>query len=106
MGSNRRYADQIDRRVDARTDEVIMRDRAPVSLTSRELQLDVDPVTITPVPIAARAWVRYDTIALQLNVRVLRWTPRAVGIEWDTPAGVHRAWVWASAVERTGGESR
>jgi hypothetical protein len=38
---------------------------------------------------------------MKLDVEVVAWTPRAVAVRWKTPAGEeHRAWVWASAVER------
>ena len=84
----------------ARADEMIMRG-APETLTDRELELDVQPLTRTPVPMGARAWVRYAGIAIKLDVEVVAWTPRAVALRWTTSAGEqHRAWVWASAVER------
>lgn len=100
MGTSKRYADQIDRRVGARTDEMIMRDGIPATLTNAELELDRLPLTRTPVAIPATAWVHYNTIALKLSVEIVAWTPRAVAIRWKAPSGEHRAWVWASAVER------
>lgn len=78
-----------------------MRDHTPVSLADRELELGRLPLTRTPRPVPVRAWVHYDSIALQVDAEVVAWTPRAVAIRWMTPQGAeHRAWVWASAVER------
>ncbi|GGL02814.1 hypothetical protein GCM10007382_23360 [Salinibacterium xinjiangense] len=65
MGTNKRCADAIDKRMSVNTD-AIMRDRQPASLTKSELKLDRLPLKRTPVPIAARAWIHYDTIALRL----------------------------------------
>ena len=101
MGTNKRYADAIDKRMSANTDAIIMRDRQPASLTKQELELERLPLTRTPVAIAAWAWVHYDTIALRLRVEIVAWTPRACAVRWTTPSGREdRAWVWASAVER------
>ncbi|MDQ1569484.1 MAG: hypothetical protein QOF79_158, partial [Actinomycetota bacterium] len=65
-----------------------------------ELDLGVHPLTRTPVPVPVLAWVRYDAIPLKVEARAVAWTNRAVAIEWDAPGGPHRAWVWASAIER------
>ena len=90
MGTNKRYAARIDREQAIKTDQLLMRDGKPESLTTSELELDQQPLTRTPVPVPARAWVHYG-----------RWTPRACAVRWTTAAGdEHRAWVWASAVER------
>jgi hypothetical protein len=72
----------------------------PFTLTDDELELDVQPLTRTPVAMPAVAWVRYGSVALKLPVEVVAWTECAVAIRWKTPSGaVQRAWVWASAVE-------
>jgi len=74
---------------------------SPETHSDQELELDVQPLTKTPVSAPARAWVRYSGVAMTLDVEVVAWTPRAVAVRWKTPAGEeHRAWVWASAVER------
>ena len=73
----------------------------PQTLSDAELELDVYPLTKTPIPVPASAWVRYGDLALKIEVEVVAWTPRAVAIRWVTPSGEkHRSWVWASAVER------
>lgn len=78
-----------------------MRSGQPLSLQEIELQLDLLPITKTPKPEAVLAWVRYPSAALQVEALAVAWTPRAVAIRWAGPDGDdHRAWVWASAVER------
>jgi len=99
-GSNKRYAAQIDPRMFAHVDEMMMRG-TPQTLTDAELELGLYPLTRTPLPVQAQAWVRYGDLALNVDVEVVAWTPRAVAVRWMTPTGQqHRAWVWASAVER------
>jgi len=100
MGSSKRYADSIDRRMGVHADQSVMRDSEPESLTAKELELSTEPVTRTPVPTPVNAWVRYGKIGINVEGRVVAWTSRAAAVEWDTPQGPHRAWVWASAVER------
>ena len=79
---------------------IIMRSGAPLSLTDAELELDVQPITRTPQPVACRAWVRYPEGPVKVDARAVAWTPRAVAMEWDAPGSTtHRAWVWASAVQ-------
>ena len=101
MGTNKRYAESVDRRMDARVVEKVMRSGQPLSLSDEELQLDVYPLTRDPQPGAVKAWVRYPAAPLQVDAFAVAWTPRAVAIKWPGPDEVeHRAWVWASAVER------
>ena len=57
MGTNKRYANSIDRRVGERADEAATRGVQPTSLTDVELELDTYPLTKTPRPPAVRAWV-------------------------------------------------
>ncbi|MBH0053186.1 hypothetical protein I6E74_03270 [Salinibacterium sp. SWN139] len=98
MGTSKRYAEQVDRRMSEQVVETIMQDE-PSTLTDDELELDKLPLTRTPVAVPAVAWVRYGGVALRLPVEVVAWTERAVAIRWKTDTGgVHKAWVWASAV--------
>lgn len=101
MGTSKRYANAVDRRMDARIVEKIMRSGQPLGLTEEELQLDIYPLTRDPQPGTVKAWVRYPSASIQLEALAVAWTPRAVAIRWAGPDGAdHRAWVWASAVER------
>ena len=88
--------------MDARVVESIMRSGKPLGLTDEELQLDTLPLTRDPKPATVRAWVRYPSAAVQVEALAVAWTPRAIAIRWSGPDGQeHRAWVWASAVERS-----
>ena len=100
MGSNKRYADRLDRQYAQRTDEIIMRDSKPDTLKTAELELDKYAMTIPPSPIPVMAWVRYGNIPLRVEGEAVRWTEKVVAVQWDTPGGQHKAWLWASAVDR------
>jgi hypothetical protein len=69
----------------------------PDSLTPAEL--GSLPATLAGEPTHVLAWVRYAAAADHVRGLALAWTPRAVYVEWED-RGTHRAWVWASAVER------
>ncbi|MBX3099987.1 MAG: hypothetical protein KF761_10450 [Salinibacterium sp.] len=102
MGTNKRYADAIDRRRDAQTRDIVASDGEPDSLTDEELELDTHDLTRTRRPQHVMAWVRYGKTGMKVDARVVAWTTKAVAIEWTTKTGaVHHAWVWASAVERS-----
>lgn len=107
MGANKRYpsgphsappvrADTLKQIEPDHGDEFTAR---PFSLTTEELGRL--PATIATEPIAVLAWVRSPAMPTHVQGRALAWTSRAVYIEWEH-RGVHRAWVWASAVERGG----
>ena len=100
MGTSKRYADSIDRRMGVQADLSIMRGGEPDSLSATELELKTEPVTRTPQPMPVTARVRYGKVGIQVDGRAVAWTSKAVAVEWDGPDGPHRAWVWASAVER------
>ena len=69
----------------------------PFSLTPDELgEL---PVTVAKDPTQVLAWVRYPAVAERVRGVALAWTQRAVYVEWEA-RGIHRVWVWASAVKR------
>ena len=61
------------------------------SLTDKELRLDVYPLTTSPQPLEVRAWVRFGPHATQVRARAVRWTQRAVGIEFTIGDQEHRA---------------
>ena len=104
MGSNRRYpsgpepapvvfSDKLKQVEPDSGGEFVVR---PVSLTPHELGWL--PVTMASGPMPVLAWVRYPAVATHVHGRALAWTPHAVYVEWED-RGIHRAWVWASAVE-------
>jgi hypothetical protein len=98
LGTNKRYADSIDRRMGERAAETVMRGKQPETLTPTELELTREPLTRTPVARPVRAWVHYGAVALLVEAEAVAWTEHAVAIRWQSPEGEHRAWVWASAV--------
>lgn len=100
VGTNHRYADQIDRRMDERILERIAREGALQSLTDTELELDRLPMTKDPKPRPVLAWVRFGATATRVHAEAVAWTPRAVAIRFRVANRELRAWVWASAVER------
>jgi hypothetical protein len=69
MGTNKPYAAFIDRRMNARITESETQGHAVISLTNSELELDTHPLTKTPIPKPARAWVRFGPVRFG-------WTPR------------------------------
>jgi hypothetical protein len=71
----------------------------PFSLTTEELGRL--PVTMATEPIPVLAWVRSPAVPTHVQGLALAWTSRAVYVEWEH-RGMHRVWVWASAVERGG----
>lgn len=99
MGTNKRYAASVDRQMDRKILERIAATSGPLqSLTSAELQLDTEPVTIDPKPKPVRAWVRFGPTATLVEALACRWTSDAVAIEFRVADKTYRAWVWASAV--------
>jgi hypothetical protein len=104
VGTNRRYAEQIDRRMDER---ISQREAEwamvgePETLFEQELELDTETLLRPDRAIAVRAWVRYGGTPVSVSAEAVAWTSRAVAVRWKTPGGdVHRAWVWASAIRR------
>lgn len=100
VGTNRRYADAIDRRMGDRMLVTIARDAPLQSLTPMELRLDEVPLTIDPAPRrTVKAWVRFGSTPVRVDAIAARWTPDAVGIVFHVGDVEHRCWVWAGAVE-------
>ncbi|POH62936.1 hypothetical protein C3B61_14730 [Cryobacterium zongtaii] len=106
MGANKRYpsgpqpappvqADTL-KQVEPEYEEFTAR---PFSLTAEELGRL--PAIVVTEPILVLAWVRSPAMSAHVQGRALAWTQRAVYVEWEH-RGLHRAWVWASAVERGG----
>ncbi|BDV32249.1 hypothetical protein [Microbacterium terricola] len=101
MGTNRRYATQVDARMDQRIVERIAAAGPLDSLTTQELQLDQLPKTVDPDPREVLVWVRFGKTPIQVHALAVQWTPRAVGVTFEIAGTRHRTWVWASAVDAT-----
>ena len=100
MGTAKRYADAVDRRMNDGIMLRVMQSGPPQSLTAKELALEAMPLTRAPVPPPVRAWVRYPEGPLQIEGEAVAWTAVAVAVRWRAGDFVHKAWVWSSAVDR------
>jgi len=99
MGQNRRYGSDV---TDRTVNEFLIRP-APISLTAREIGAEPTEVAEVETPIPVLAWVRFPETAIHVEARAIAWTDRAVWVEFALRDGsTRRAWVWASAVDRTG----
>ena len=77
MGTNRRYADAVDRCMDA---NIVMRSGTPQSLTDSELELSVQSIIRSPQPVTCGAWIRYPDGPVKVDARAVAWTLPAVAI--------------------------
>lgn len=99
MGTNKRYAAAVDRRMDSRILSRTIAEAGPLqTLTAEELRLDVQPVTIDPRPKPGRAWLRFGTTPVLVDVEVCRWTADACAVRFWVDDKEYRTWVWASSV--------
>ncbi|WP_439593070.1 hypothetical protein [Microbacterium sp.] len=98
MGTNRRYAEQVDRRMDERILQRIADEFPLQSLTEKERQADRLPVTRDPRPKSCRAWVRFGPHPMLVDAKVAVWNDVACGIIFIVRDKEYRCWVWASAV--------
>lgn len=98
MGTNRRYADSIDARMNERILERISRDGPLQTLTAVELQLDKLAVTTDPKPERVRAWVRFGSTPVIVDAEACMWTENAVAIRFRANDREYRCWVWRGAV--------
>jgi hypothetical protein len=100
VGTNRRYAATIDRRMDENVLKMLARDGQLQTLTSMELRLDEVPLTVDPRPRRkVKAWVRFGSTPVRVDAIAARWTPDAVGIVFRVDDVEHRCWVWMGAVD-------
>jgi len=100
MGSNRRYADKIDRQMDRRIAERELRPGFR-SLTPVESGAESERVTEAREPIPVTAWVDVTPGVIKVEAQVTAWTKKAVRIEWQNADGSRTSvWVYAGAVSR------
>lgn len=101
MGTNKRYADDVDRRMRERLQR---RDPQPFpsGLTREAVDPDHDPIRRPDVPLPIKAWVNMVLPETPVQVEALAtgWNNRAVEVTWTDEHGTAQvAWVWASAVQ-------
>lgn len=78
---------------------------APISLSAAEIGTPSAPAEVDQ-PIQVEAWVRFPEAAIHVRGKAVAWSDRAVWVEFTLHDGsTHRAWVWASAVDRIDGRS-
>lgn len=95
VGSNKRYAESLQRRRANR--EAEQRALVPRSLSEQERGPDVR----SGPPVLVTAWVSYGDQAVQVLASVVEYTDTAVHIMWTGVADEPRdCWIWASAAER------
>lgn len=99
MGSNRRYAASVDRRMDARILERTAQEGPLQTLSPSELQLDEFAVTTDPKPATVQAWVRFGKTPIRVETEACMWTAHAVAIRFLVAAQEYRCWVWRGAVQ-------
>lgn len=100
MGTNRRYAESMDARMNERILQTVARDAKLQTLTPLELRLDEAPLTIDPRPRRkVLAWVRFGDTPVRVAAVAARWTPDAVGIVFSIDGREYRCWVWSGAVD-------
>jgi hypothetical protein len=98
LGQNKRYGTDL---TWAAVNESIIRPK-PISLSKAELG-EERVTTAEAEAVEVEAWVRFPEHPIKVQARAVAWTRRAVWVEFTMLSGAtYRAWVWASAVERTG----
>ena len=98
MGTNRRYAESIDRGINERILDGIAREGKLETLTKVELELDARTVTTDPEPAKVRAWVRFGSTPVIVDAEACMWTEHAVAIRFRADKREWRCWVWRGAV--------
>lgn len=107
VGTNRRYADAVDARMNDRALQSIAGSGKLQSLTPLELSLDQVPLTVDPHPRRqVKAWVRCGDTPVRVDAIAARWTTDAVGIVFAVDGREHRCWVWSGAVTEFGTEGK
>lgn len=105
VGTNKRYPDLGPRLAEERELREA-RARGPLqSLSSEQLRLRSQVLSIAPEhpPMWALAWLRFGDVDVRCHVVVKRWTPDAVGVEFEVEGETLRCWVWQGAVTRVEG---
>lgn len=100
MGSNRRYPDHSGKLMEQRELRTAAQKGDLQTLSAAQLGLDHTPVTIVPptTRITGTAWLRFGTIDVSAEVRIDRWTDRAVGVVFEIDGRPMKCWVWQGAV--------
>lgn len=98
MTTNKRYPHLAGRLMNDRILKQTAADHPLQTLTDKELQRDVLPITRDPQPKKCRAWVRFGPHAVLVDAEVVVWNDIACGIQFTVEDKVMRCWVWSNAV--------
>ena len=102
VGTNKRYPDLGPRLAEERELREA-RARGPLqSLSSEQLRLRSQVLSIAPEhpPMWALAWLRFGDVDVRCHVVVKRWTPDAVGVEFEVEGETLRCCVWRDVARR------
>lgn len=100
MGSNRRYPEHGAMLMEQRELRTAAQKGELQTLSTLQLDLERTPVTIAPpkLHLTGTAWLRFGTIDVHAQVRIERWTDRAVGVTFEIDGRPMRCWLWQGAV--------
>jgi hypothetical protein len=101
VGTNRRYADSVDRAINQRILDKVARAGDLHTLSRQELELDELPVTTDPKPAKVRAWVKFGATPILVDAEACMWTSHAVAIRFRGNDTEWRCWLWRGAVRET-----
>lgn len=98
MGTNRRYAESIDRAGEEKHLARLAQKLPLQTLDPRELDLERQPLTKDPHPSKVWAWVHFGSRAGRVRGEAVMWTEHAVAVRFTLAGTEYRTWVWANAV--------
>ncbi|MCS5732746.1 hypothetical protein [Herbiconiux daphne] len=100
MGTNRRYGDEIDRRMNRKVEESGLRPQFE-SLPLVVTQADIDKPVQPEAPIPVEAWVTVTAGKVKVQAEAVEWNKKAVRIVWNNADGSSNScWVYLGAITR------
>ncbi|MDO9398379.1 MAG: hypothetical protein Q7T71_17680 [Herbiconiux sp.] len=100
MGTNRRYADKIDRQMSQRIEEVNLRpqyESLPPSLSG--IEHDRPQPSAEPVPVTV--WVGVTAGKVKIEAEAVEWNRKAARVVWkDAQGNENSVWVYLGAITR------
>jgi hypothetical protein len=100
MGSNRRYADRIDRQMQKRLREAAMRPSYD-SLPPELVGIDEDRPTPAREPVPVTVWVGVTAGKICVNAEAVEWNRKAARVVWkDSDGHENSVWVYLGAMSR------
>ncbi|SDL69610.1 hypothetical protein SAMN04488593_1613 [Microbacterium azadirachtae] len=102
VGTNKRYPYLAAQRAEENELRKARKAGPLQSLTDIQIRSHTVPITHAPRTPAmwGHAWVRFGDVDVRCVVRILRWTPDAVGVAVPVDEEWLRCWIWQGAVQR------